>query len=183
MSVCRHSISCAQVSAATLHAALLPHDWRNILDTSIGLLHGTSSRSSIEQVVQQSGAAFRRLAETAALTAGKVLLRTYLFGPREAAQTDNSLGEQRAGRDRTRDAVRRINAVERLRRLDLMAAPPFVAEVYQGFVAEAAAQDAELSGWLAESLADYMVPQDLMISLTSSMDRESPGHAAGTLAS
>ena len=165
------SISCAQVSAATLHAALLPHEWRNILDTSIGLLHGTSTRSSIEQAVQQSSAAFRRLAETAAFTVGKVLLRTYLLGPQEAAQTDGGPVEQRAVRDRTRGAVRRINAVERLQRLDLAAAPPSVAEVYEGFVAEAAAEDAELSAWLAESLEDCLFPHDLMMSTTSSADR------------
>ena len=146
-----------------MHAALLPHDWRNILDTSTGLLHGTSTRSSMEQAVQQSSAAFRRLAETAALAAGKVLLRTYLFGHREAAQTNGGLSDQRAGRDRTRGAVRRINAVERLQRLNLAAAPPYVAAVYEGFVAEAAAEDAELSGWLAESLAHCLVPHDLMM--------------------
>lgn len=124
----------------------------------------------MEQAVRQSSAAFRQLAETAALKAGNMLLRTYLLGPRVAAQTDCGPGGQRAGRDRTRGAVRRINAVERLQRLDLAAAPPFVAEVHEGFVAEAAAQDAELSAWLAESLEDCLVPHDLTMSPTSSTD-------------
>ena len=166
-----------------MHAALLPHDWRNILDASFGLLHGVWSRCSIEEALLQSRAGFLRLTETNTLTVGKMLLRTYLFGPREAARTGGSPGLHRAGRDLTRDIVRPISAVERLQRLELAAAPVLSKAVYALFMTEAAAEDAKLHGWLAESLTDCAVPHDVAKSVTSSMNRELPGHPAGSLAS
>ena len=154
MQHCRHATYYAQVPAATLHAALLPHDWRSILDTSFGLLHGGSTLGSQEQAVWQSSASFRRPAETAALSAGRVLLRKYLQVPQEAAQTSDCSGEQLAGEGNTGGVVSHFNALERLQRLGLAAAPPGVAGVYGMCVAEAAAEDARLCATLAAALAE-----------------------------
>ena len=159
--------------AKTLHAALLLHNWRTLLDASfgllhaasalgnpeqavqqIGLLHATSALGNPEQAVQQSSAAGRRPAEAAAHKAGLTLLRAYLLGPQGAAQTGGDPGEQLAGRHITEGLVRNFSAVERLQRLDLMVAPPNVAAVYAEAVAEAAAEDAGLRAWLIASLAE-----------------------------
>ena len=179
----KYYIFCAQVPAATSHAVLLPHDWRNILDASFGLLHGVWTGSSKEQALLQSMAAYRRLTETNTLAAGKMLMRTYLFGPREAVQTDGGPGPQRAGRDHTRGIVRPISVVERLQRLDLAAAPLVVKAVYALFMTEAAAEDAELHGWLAESLADCMIPHDVTMSPNSSTEGSQDIRPGGLLPS